>query len=93
MKCKDRIEEVCSVLFISEEFKSESKFMVVGFTRLRNFMYSSFAIGDSACSAWMVDTVSHNVLLRVFNDTKGRCNGAEFFSIFRAVFLNRATNV
>ena len=92
-KRKDRLWEVCSVLFISKEFESESEYVAVGFERLSHPLYSSFVIGVRARKARLADTDGDNAVLRVFDNPQRRCDGDEFYHVFGEIFSNRTANV
>ena len=70
-KRKDRLWEVCSVLFISKELKSESEYVAVGIERFSDPLHSSFVIGVRACQDRLADTDGGNAVLRIFNDSQG----------------------
>ena len=67
--------------------------MAVGIKGFCNPVYSSFVIGVRAYKTWLADTDGNHVVLRVFNDKKRRCDGNEFYPIFRQIFYNRTANI
>ena len=92
-KRKDRLWEVFSVLFISKEFESESKYVAVGVERLSHPLHSSFVIGVRARKARLADTDVDNAVLRIFNNPQRRCDGDELYNILGEIFSNRTANV
>ena len=92
-KRKDRLWEVCSVLFISKEFEGKSEYVAVGFERLSHPLHSSFVIGICFCQAWLVNTDGDHLVLWFFDDTERRCDGDEFYHVFGEIFSNRTANV
>ena len=77
-----RWEECSEILFISKELKIKSEYVAVGLERFYYPEYLSFVIGGSACETWLADTDGNHAVLWIFNDTKGRCNGNEFYTVF-----------
>ena len=92
-KRKDRLWEVCSVLFISKEFEGESEYVAVGFERLSHPLHSSFVIGVRARKARLADTDGDNAVLRIFDNPQRRCDGDELYNILGEIFSNRTANV
>ena len=92
-KRKDRLWEVCSVLFISKEFESKSEYVAVGFKRFSHPLHSSFVIGVRARKARLANTDGDNAVLRFFDNPQRRCDSDEFYHVFGEIFSNRTANV
>ena len=80
-------------IFISKELEIHSKFVAVGNERFCRAVRSRASI--CACFSEIENLFARrdNALLRIFNDSERRRNGAVLYTLRRAVFYNRTADV